>query len=216
MFTPYSLVANPHFVTVMEENTAHLDNWKYVHFEDYRSAIRQHLSTVDEQGKRCFYCNKKMSRDDGANHIEHILDKSQYPQFTYEPRNLILACKGCNFSKKTDDVSPTIDFNVQDYPFNSNSFIIVHPYLDEYTNHIEVIEELFFLPFENSDKGKATIRICKLDRFSLLEEKAEAIHNGEDELRNCLNDLRIARNNETIEESITHLLAIIGNLDFNP
>ncbi|MDN7740720.1 MULTISPECIES: HNH endonuclease [Burkholderia] len=128
------------------------------------------------QGERCAWCTLFIGeRGRRTAHRDHIAPKSRYPQWTFTPENLVLACEYCNgFAVKSDldtvaDVGPTYD---------SSTFFLVHPYIDEPHDHIE-----FALTPENhgvvirakngSTKGVWTIENLKLDSPGLTQERAK-------------------------------------------
>ena len=132
-----------------------------------RIAIRKHY--LKEQNRQCPYCHRLRQDTHGyCWDIDHIIPKSTYPIFTYEPRNFAVTCKECNRSKdKLNVLSPTatIDSN---YPQSKDDYIIIHPHLDEYTENMKVSYtrdlKIYHTPLK--DKGRETFRICGLNRFT--------------------------------------------------
>ncbi|WP_313241550.1 HNH endonuclease [Stutzerimonas kunmingensis] len=111
-------------------------NWSDEDLLEVRQEIRQHYR--GEQRLTCSYCrNPISSRSASGASIEHIIPKSQYPQFIFEPKNLCLICPDCNeIKRKKDSLNFLERNNVKRYPRVSRSFKIVHPHYDVYSDHI--------------------------------------------------------------------------------
>ncbi len=100
---------------------------------------------------------------------EHIVPKSLHPQWTFLTKNLCLACDMCNEHKGTTEVlaNPEID----EYPTESQEFKIVNPYLDRYSNHIQLLNDILYVAL--TEKGKFTINTCNLTRVDLAVDRAK-------------------------------------------
>ncbi|WP_044101598.1 HNH endonuclease [Acinetobacter pittii] len=139
----------------------------------FRSLIRNHY--LLNQKLTCFYCRQYIFSTNGLHwQVEHILPKSLFPQFLFEPKNLIVICPRCNGEK--GDQNPHVKGNQgrsqKSYPSKSGRFTIVHPLYDAYQDHITRIPaqhcdypDHYFLQARTT-KGKATVRMCYLDRFT--------------------------------------------------
>ena len=66
-------------------------------------ALRDHLAAV--QGERCCYCRRRLVGIAYARPIDHVLPKNRYPQYTFNYRNLAVACFDCNHVKHKDNWS---------------------------------------------------------------------------------------------------------------
>lgn len=139
----------------------------------FRSLIRNHY--LSEQKLTCFYCKQYIFSTNGLHwQVEHILPKSLFPQFLFEPKNLIVICPDCNREKGNQN--PHIDGDrvcgQQTYPSASGRFKIIHPFFDNYeehikrtrSNHCDYPDHYFFTAC--GPKAKATFRIFDLDRFN--------------------------------------------------
>lgn len=126
----------------------------------------------------CCYCRKRLARKK-EDQIDHIIFKSDYPNFTFQPKNLVLACKRCNNKKLAKDV-----LNAQyreevknrpwdNYPMETNYYNIIHPYIDNYFDHIRIENDIFYLSKNGSSKGINTIDMVKLHSFDFLEQKVK-------------------------------------------
>ncbi|ENR4570445.1 HNH endonuclease [Acinetobacter baumannii] len=139
----------------------------------FRTLIRNHY--LSDQKFTCFYCRQYIFSTNGLHwQVEHILPKSIFPQFLFEPRNLIIICPDCNREKS--DQNPHVEgeraCNRPNYPRTSSRFKIIHPLFDNYEEHIERVPanhceypDHYFLK-AHTQKGKATVRMCYLDRFT--------------------------------------------------
>lgn len=138
----------------------------------FRSLIRAHY--LSDQKLTCFYCKQYIFSTNGLHwQVEHILPKSSFPQFLFEPQNLIVICPDCNREKGSQN--PHVDGDractQKTYPSKSGRFKIIHPLFDKYEDHIERVPanhceypDHYFLK-AHSTKGKATVRMCDLNRF---------------------------------------------------
>ncbi|HDH0806954.1 TPA: HNH endonuclease [Klebsiella variicola subsp. variicola] len=135
-----------------------------------RKQIRTHY--LKEQGKHCAYCRMYNHTSHGLSwDIDHILPKDHYPQFLFQPLNLIISCKECNRAKS--DKVFLVDKNQvgkYKYPKNSDAFKIIHPHFDSYEDNI-LIEKMgkYYTYSHKTEKGLETIIACELARYSLIE-----------------------------------------------
>ncbi|WP_278395532.1 HNH endonuclease [Acinetobacter venetianus] len=138
----------------------------------FRSLIRTHY--LSDQKLTCFYCKQYIFSTNGLHwQVEHILPKSLFPQFLFDPRNLIVICPDCNREKSDQNphVSGDRACSQLTYPRTSGRFKIIHPLYDTYEDHIERVPanhcnypDHYFLK-AHTTKGKATVKMCDLNRF---------------------------------------------------
>ena len=142
-------------------------NWSDESLEEIRKTIRGFYR--NEQNGKCAYCRGAVSLQSASNcHVEHIIPKSKYSKFLFEPKNLCVICADCNEIKREKE---TLDFtdeilkqpNIQLYPRSTKSFLIVHPHFDNYDEHIKILIGGHYVDL--SLKGNRTIGICRLNRF---------------------------------------------------
>lgn len=82
----------------------------------------------------CPYCRRRLKRN-REDQLDHIIHKSDYPNFTFQPKNLVLACKRCNNKKLAQNVlneeyRETVKKLVwREYPLDKKYYNIIHPYL---------------------------------------------------------------------------------------
>lgn len=151
------------------------DNWEDEKLKYHRIDIADYLYNINNG--QCFYCKSKISRNITKEHIEHIVDKDDYPQFTYNPKNLTISCPNCNTSKGTKSVfKNNIDNNISydQYPYKTEEYSIIHAYLDNYEECM--VPGIIYEPFNKNEKGIYTIRICDINNPIRVEER-EKINN---------------------------------------
>ena len=145
-------------------------NWKDNDLKYHRMDIADYLYYINEG--RCFYCKCEINKNSSKEHIEHIIDKGDYEQFTYQPKNLTLACENCNTTKSTNlvlnrDIKSDCSYN--DYPFNSNDYKIIHAYIDTYEECIK--PGIIYYSIDNKKKGENTILMCGINHSIRVEQR---------------------------------------------
>lgn len=125
----------------------------------------------------CPYCRRELQRSK-YDELDHIIYKSDYSNFTYQPNNIVIACKRCNNKKlqsnvlKEEYIEKVKILEWNKYPCNKEYYSIIHPYFDIYSEHIEIENNVFYMP-KDKEKGINTIRMMKLNSFDLLEIRAK-------------------------------------------
>lgn len=138
--------------------------WGCDQLQEVRSNIRKFYREI--QIGRCPYCMRNISLLAAGNaHVEHILPKSLFHEFIFEPKNLCVICADCNTAKNdgnavNDDEEDTCNGNAKIYPRSGARFKIIHPHIDEYSSHI-LRAGIFYI--DKTEKGHFTIGICKLN-----------------------------------------------------
>ncbi|RSC25923.1 HNH endonuclease [Pseudomonas putida] len=139
-------------------------NWGDDDLQELRREVREHYRTV--QRLQCVYCLEPIAvRAAHAAPIEHIVPKSEYREFIFEPKNLCVICPDCNEYKGKNQVlyEPVVTGERRRrYPTASASFRIVHPHIDKYVHHILKANRVYV---DVTPKGHYTIGVCKLNRF---------------------------------------------------
>lgn len=177
-------------------------------FINFKSNIRGHLKK--EQNGRCAFCRLRIDTGTSYPNLEHLVSKSDYPQFKFEPENLVYCCVRCNFSKIKANtlVNPIANKNLQIFPSNSIGFIIINPYLDDYHNHIDFLDDIIIIGTQNSSKGPETIRLYKLFRPELAEDRAYELQlNQKTVNQNLLNRLTQKNINQATIDQINNVIA---------
>jgi uncharacterized protein (TIGR02646 family) len=144
-------------------------------FKIFKKNIRNHLKL--EQNGRCAFCRCKVSVGTSWSNLEHIASKSHYPQFKFLSNNLVYCCVRCNMSKVSQNTfsNPHPNKTQQVFPNNSNGFEIVNPYHDDFQIHVDFIDNIIIKAAINSIKGQKTIKMYKLSRPDLAEERAREL-----------------------------------------
>ncbi|EJN22621.1 HNH endonuclease [Pseudomonas sp. GM79] len=159
-FSPEAILK---IATVKSEPQLSHTRWGDDDLEELRREIRNFYRR--EQKLTCAYCKEEIGVIAAANApIEHILPKSKYIQFMFEPKNLCVICADCNTYKKDREGlldPPLYRDAVRIYPLDSSRYRLFHPHFDEYDQHIKKIRYIY-LP--GSNKGSYTIFACNLNR----------------------------------------------------
>ena len=163
--TPY-IFSREELQCIKDNFTSHID-WEKVIFNDIKKNIVDHLRP--QQGNTCCYCKYQLGHDIKQVDIEHILPKSKYEKFTFNGKNLALSCPACNTIKSTKEV---LKKSLVRYPRSSNHIKIIHAHYDNYSEHIDIINNCVF--FSKTSKGSETITFCNLFRLSEVEDRAKA------------------------------------------
>ncbi|HGF4933752.1 TPA: HNH endonuclease [Vibrio parahaemolyticus] len=133
--------------------------------QELRSYIREHYKK--EQKEKCAYCQNDLSTVSALNcHVEHIVPKSRYDSFMFEPKNLCVACADCNQIKNEQDTLTPLSSGKarKQYPRSSSGFHIIHPHFDDYEKHLEIYHGKWYIDL--TPKGHFTIGACKLNQRS--------------------------------------------------
>lgn len=156
----------------------------------FRIGIKAALRTA--QLAQCCFCRRQLG-DDIATHIEHFVDKSSFPSYTFEIRNLALCCGTCNVSKNgyvrsfesrlqkrrlkygstQEQVFPTLSSPVlQGAPFPSipADFRWVNPYVHDFSAHIKIARGWVYE--KATLVGYRTIRGVRLNQIAAIEARA--------------------------------------------
>ena len=162
-------------------------DWDHKECEYFKDILRARLE--NEFDNICFYCRRPLDTSTFTPEIDHILYKSKYNYYSFRPENLVLCCKNCNTNKSRKDVLSPSSFNTngkyyfRDYNnYESDDFLIIHPYYDEYANYIDLVDNLFLISKDDNGKGKETIETCNLFRLNLTENRMKEIKGNEDGL----------------------------------
>lgn len=100
------------------------------------SSLRQHL--VDLQQGRCCYCRCLLQGIAYARPVEHVLPRTDYPQYTFVYRNLAVSCYDCNQSKKAKNWSGWKKGRKHYISLRRSSHYF-HPRLHKYDEHVRFL-----------------------------------------------------------------------------
>ncbi len=145
--------------------SSHLD-WEKVIFDALKIKIRDNLRP--KQNNKCCYCKRELGYDIKEVDIEHIIPKSEYSDFTFEPKNLALSCPACNTKKGEKKI---LNRKIVRYPVHSKNCTINHAHYDDYSKNILIHDGCVFEAL--TTKGSHTITVCELFRLKIVENKAK-------------------------------------------
>ena len=152
------------------------EDWSKDCFAGIKHRLKQHLGL--HQFDRCAYCRLQLNSDGYWHPLDHVIPKSEHPEWLFEPRNLVLTCTPCNGSKSARPVLHAPLETGADFPEASNDYSIFHPHFDAWQDHLEYQNELFITAVPGS-KGAETIRTCKLYRCQVVEKRAKELKLGQ-------------------------------------
>lgn len=135
--------------------------------KSFKDNLREYMYYA--QNCRCAYCRIELPIACCFMQREHIVYKNLHPQWMFESRNLCIACDRCNNFKLATEVM--CNPSARAYPKESKDFLIVNPFLDKYSDHIELKNGIIYEG--KTDKGKFTVETCHLYRLDLALERAK-------------------------------------------
>ncbi len=145
-------------------------DWEKSCLADFKDRIRAYYKK--KQYRRCAYCRTIVHESQASAEVEHIVPKSKREGWMYKTFNMCYSCKLCNANKGYQ--KPILaNEDVEDLPHDSIEYLLIHPHIDRYSEHIEIVGNILYKGI--SDKGKNTISICGLNRYGLAAERAEDV-----------------------------------------
>lgn len=158
---------------------------------EFRTSLK-HSLRIAQKG-RCCYCRRRLG-DERDTELEHFLEKAEFPQYTYEIRNIGLSCSTCNGMKNSRFLrisnhltrkaaaagaanpsvlrSPVVSSAPIGNFDDANSYRWVHPHFDNFTDHIVVHRSWIYVG--KTAKGRRSIGGMKLNALAALERRAVA------------------------------------------
>ncbi|TDF62053.1 HNH endonuclease [Cupriavidus sp. L7L] len=158
-----------------DQRSAKWDKSRANSVRNFKTAVMTH--GLEVQGYRCAWCTLPVGAAGRRTaHRDHIAPKALYQQWTFHAKNLLIACEYCNgFAIKAD--LDTVEALGADY--DTTTFRIVHPYLDEPNGHISFLEQAGHEPGVViqglSPKGLWTIDKLQLTESGLTIERAKEL-----------------------------------------
>jgi uncharacterized protein (TIGR02646 family) len=159
VFTPEELVV------IRDNCTNHLD-WTKPDLAPIKTRLKAYLRI--QQNNKCCYCMRELSWEPMGIDIEHILPKSKYFDYMFEPRNLALSCKHCNTNKGSQHVLHNT--TISRYPRTNQNIKIVHAYYDLWTDHIDLVGYCVYYP--KTKRGSVTSTMCGLYELRVALQNA--------------------------------------------
>lgn len=113
------------------------------------------------QGDYCIYCGNKFRSNNSA-HREHIIPKSEYPEYSFHPKNLVLSCDVCNGFEFKGEIDFTLNKAQTRANYDDLDLEIIHPYIDDFFLHINDSNPTLRV-INDSPKGRKHIEVFKLN-----------------------------------------------------
>jgi hypothetical protein len=140
--------------------------------KNFKSAVMVHGLAV--QNKKCVWCTLAIDEEGRRTaHRDHIAPKGKHGNWTFEPFNIAISCEYCNGFKVKGEVE-TVATAAANYV--DSDFLIVHPYLDDTTEHIEFVDNEAGHPIVIeglTDRGIWTIDTMQLASTHLTKQRAQ-------------------------------------------
>jgi len=175
---------------LMREGNAHTASNAYYAHDTVKTALYR------QYHNKCCYCEQRIT-EPADRRMEHFRPKKaqtlsdQHPGYfwlTYEWHNLLLACNTCNIKKSnhfpvagsrvTKPPASKPDWQPQSAIMRREQALLLNPETDDPTLHLEFTPEGKIHAIAGSEQGRATIRICNLDRESLTLEGRKRLVDG--------------------------------------
>lgn len=147
--------------------------WDCDEVEEIKRRIKAfHLQFGEEM---CCYCYRDLQGEFSmVLDIEHILPKRHFKLFTFDIRNLSVACKRCNMKMKRDDLDflrlPFDSADIED----GQKYRLVHPNIDERDAHLERVvlqrnakKFVKYVVLGDSEKGRFSYDYFRLKEFEV-------------------------------------------------
>lgn len=181
-------------------------------YVQFKANIRNHLKL--QQHGRCCFCRCYVSIGTSYSNLEHLVSKSSYSQFEFLSENIVYCCWLCNKGKgrRSTLANPIANKATQQYPNQSNGFIIINPYHDAYEAFIDFYEDVIVVARNNQPKGANTIKFYNLTRPELAEERAREFKLNAQHINSKLLQMLITHSASTaITNQINQVIANLPN-----
>ncbi|ADQ80433.1 hypothetical protein Palpr_2297 [Paludibacter propionicigenes WB4] len=117
--------------------------WENEKIKPVKDKIKRYFRNRRNQ---CCYCRREFVGEFSmVIDIEHILPKSDidFRKYMFHPYNLNISCKRCNMEIKGANISfITSREDILSNPFESKKYKFIHPNLDDYKTHINLIVQI--------------------------------------------------------------------------
>jgi len=126
------------------------------------------------QASRCVWCTLEVAEEGHRTaHRDHIAPQKQYLQWTFTPMNLAISCEYCNGFKIKGDLDIVLVCAEQ---YAESEFLIVHPYIDDTSTHIQFVDNEAGHPIlieGLTDRGIWTIDAMSLASSHMTKQRAQ-------------------------------------------
>lgn len=145
--------------------------WDNNEAEPLKRKIRDHFLSLGISS--CCYCGLSMSNWHRITiDTEHVLPKGKFPRYTFEIKNLNIACRRCNMTIKGEKISFYLGSASEQDPFRSELYSFLHPNYDVRRDHLRIfnfqVDDNLFLKYIvalGSTKGEETYQFFRLDEL---------------------------------------------------
>lgn len=151
-------------------------------------SFKEHLKSAlrIQQAHRCAYCHRPLGEHQDT-HLEHIVEQSAWPRFTFEPQNIVLSCSRCNNQKLRSFVKISTAIRQRGgphwtscflrvnpalfaaYPNQSADYRALHPHIDPFNVNFELWGGWIYKP--RTAKGLRTIRLLEMNKIAAIEQR---------------------------------------------
>lgn len=140
-----------------------------------RNTLKKRIldTLLELQGIACLYCcSIDPIRENFT--VDHFANKSKdsYRIFTFEPLNLIAACRACNMGlKKSENTILRINASYRD-----SDFLYFHPLIHELEMHFEIYGDFNSVIVPTTTEAKRFFSMFRIwDRYELIIRNRESI-----------------------------------------
>jgi len=162
-------------------------------WDDYYSDKKRKLKKYildNEQFWLCCYCEKKVTLDGGASHVEHIDSRELNPPLTFDYKNLVVSCQGDTYNDIDFNKSKNTCGHKKPNDFDKNLFL--NPTIETDIQDYFTYEDNGIMKPSDKDKGKAKYTITLLNLNGDNNLLAEARKKVLIQLRNSIKNLNLS------------------------
>lgn len=156
---------------------------------------------------RCCYCSSYLVPNASTYHADHIVDKATYKNFTFELNNFGVACAVCNTHKgKKNVLTDKPEDSLTKLPADKDDYLIVHPHLDEWSDHLMFDGDGFIRSINSTGKGKNTIDICGIEAINFTKLAVKFSIDAREDAYRLMCELAKKRQSKQRREAMLSLL----------
>ncbi len=144
---------------------------------EIKAKIKTELKRI--QDNYCAFCGLNLDLAYEV-HREHVAPQYKYPDYIFEPENLVLSCSFCNmFKKKKAYFVADRNNRVGPKLYSNLTFEILHPHRDNFSDYLDCdfinLELIFTIIDPNSGKTQKTINCVGLEEPHLITQRGAII-----------------------------------------
>lgn len=175
--------------------------WSHENFDDpvkanlVKAKVKIKEFHFELVSKKCCYCRRSLEDASIESDREHIVPKGKKKTLSFDIFNLSLACKRCNMTYKGEKTDHIVDFETIESDIrNSDRYLIPHPNIDTYEDHLIRISMQFgaqqFTSYKRlTPEGHFLYDFVRLDRL-------------------CVDELDIAQGGNKVSELFDNFLGL--------